>query len=434
MVRLAALCVAVLLVHSAVAAYGQERQLSPLERAARQRGQPEQSAQPGPASAGPPQTWRVGPGQPLKMPSDAARQARTGDTVEIEAGTYGGDVAIWPQHQLTIRGVGKGRAVLKAEGQSAQGKSIWIVRGNEVRIERIEFADAKVRDKNGAGIRHEGGNLTIVDCVFRDNENSILSGVTSDSEIRIEGSEFARNGHRNGYAHGLYVGQIGRLTLIGNYFHGTPSGHLVKTRAQTSVIAFNRIMDEAQGDSSYAIDLPNGGLAYVIGNLIQQGPRAQNWGIVAYMMEGRNAKNELYLVNNTIVNDLGKGTFVSVRGGRAVIANNIMVGAGTLLEGEAELLNNLLVEHRGGGPSLRARGLNQAPDRGNRLVKDARLRNLAGYDYRIAAGSPAAGAGIDPQEWLGQAPVKLDSQFSPPRGVKKRRAGPPFDIGAFAAD
>ena len=32
-------------------------------------------------------------------------------------------------------------------------------------------------------------------------------------------------------------------------------------------------MDEKDGSSSYAIDLPNGGLAFVIGNVIQQGPR-----------------------------------------------------------------------------------------------------------------------------------------------------------------
>lgn len=433
MVRLAALCVAVLLVHSAVAAYGQERQLSPLERAARQRGQPEQSAQPGPASAGPPQTWRVGPGQPLKMPSDAARQARTGDTVEIEAGTYGGDVAIWPQHQLTIRGVGKGRAVLKAEGQSAQGKSIWIVRGNEVRIERIEFADAKVRDKNGAGIRHEGGNLTIVDCVFRDNENSILSGVINESEMRIERSEFARNGHPNGYAHGLYIGQIRRLTLIGNYFHGTVSGHLVKTRAQTSVILYNRIMDEAEGRASYAIDLSDGGMAYVVGNLIQQGPRAENWGIISYMFENRHPKNELYVINNTIVNELGKGIFVRLRAGRAVVANNIIVGGGTLMDGPGELSNNLLMSFRGSAPTL-AGGMDQAPNRGNLLVKDARLVDIARYDYRLAAGSPAAGAGMDPRDWLAKAPITLDSQYHHPRSLRKRRAGAPYDVGAFAAD
>jgi len=33
------------------------------------------------------------------------------------------------------------------------------------------------------------------------------------------------------------------------------------------MVLYNRIMDEADGNSSYAVDIPNGGRAYLIGNL-----------------------------------------------------------------------------------------------------------------------------------------------------------------------
>ncbi|MFO1188345.1 MAG: hypothetical protein U1E97_01825 [Alphaproteobacteria bacterium] len=49
---------------------------------------------------------RVGSGKAFRVPSDAARVARSGDTVEIDAGVYEGDVAVWPQSNLTLRGVG----------------------------------------------------------------------------------------------------------------------------------------------------------------------------------------------------------------------------------------------------------------------------------------------------------------------------------------
>jgi hypothetical protein len=61
---------------------------------------------------------------------------------------------------------------------------------------------------------------------------------------------------------------------------------MVKSRAYENVILYNRIMDEPDGTSSVSIDLPNGDLSYVIGNLIQQGPLNDNPTIVTYAEEG----------------------------------------------------------------------------------------------------------------------------------------------------
>jgi hypothetical protein len=35
-------------------------------------------------------------------------------------------------------------------------------------------------------------------------------------------------------------------------------------------------MDEGDGTSSYVIDLPHGGRRFIVGNIIQHGPRAEN--------------------------------------------------------------------------------------------------------------------------------------------------------------
>ena len=58
-------------------------------------------------------------------------------------------------------------------------------------------------------------------------------------------------------------------------------------------------MDENEGTSSYAIDAPNGGLTYVIGNLIQQGLNTDNSIVVAYGAEGLGSghTNALYVIN-----------------------------------------------------------------------------------------------------------------------------------------
>ena len=80
------------------------------------------------------QVLRVGPGRALAGPGAAARIARDGATVLIDAGDYLGDVAVWTQDRLTLRG-DRGRARLHAAGRAAEGKAVWVIRGSDVLIE-----------------------------------------------------------------------------------------------------------------------------------------------------------------------------------------------------------------------------------------------------------------------------------------------------------
>jgi hypothetical protein len=289
---------------------------------------------------------RVGPQHELKSPSAAAKVARDGDLVEIEAGLYAGDAAIWRQHGLTIRGVG-GVAHLRADGAHAEGKAIWVIKGANTTVENIEFSGAKVRDRNGAGIRLEGAGLTVRNSYFHHNENGILTGVNPQSDILIEHSEFAHNTHQGGHNHNLYIGTVRSFTLRFSYVHHAMGGHNVKSRALKNVIEYNRIMDQKDGRSSYAIDLPNGGLSFVIGNVLQQGPRNENRTVVAYGAEGyKNPLNELHFINNTVVNeDPTGGRFIYARRGASAIriVGNLFSGRGDWLARHAELRNNLHV-------------------------------------------------------------------------------------------
>ena len=90
------------------------------------------------------QILSVGPGKAFSVPSKAAKVARDGDIIEILAGTYRGDVAVWRANNLVIRGVG-GRVVLDAAGKSAGGKAIWA--GTSVARGRIptRFASLTLR-------------------------------------------------------------------------------------------------------------------------------------------------------------------------------------------------------------------------------------------------------------------------------------------------
>lgn len=357
----------------------------------------------------PSQVLRVGPGQQFVMPSVAAQFARDGDTVEIEAGDYPGDAAVWKAHDLTVRGVG-GLARLPAQGAAAEGKAIWVVKGDNMVIENVEFSGARVPDRNGAGIRLEGTGLTVRHSVFRGNENGILCGSNKNSDILVEYSEFDRNGHGDGQSHNIYCGMQKSLTLRYNYIHHANAGHNVKSRAEKTFVLYNRIGDEAGGNASYSVELPNGGIAVVMGNLIHKGPQAENNTMISFGAEGyKHGRNALYVASNTLVSDRPGGTrFVFAREGadEVRVTNNLIVGKGSLLEGPGEARRNLPMDA-------------------------ADFRNAGSWDFRPKTGSRAIGAAIDAGEVDGMSLKPAMQYVHKAKGAPRRDQ--PRDLGAFGA-
>lgn len=194
------------------------------------------------------------------------------------------DVATWPQSNLTIRGIG-GRERMISRRAGAEGKAIWVILGDRVIIENIEFSGARVPYRNGAGIRHEGGKLTVRNCLFERNGMGLRTWNHGAAELVVEASALRDNAvassHRPGdpIGHPLYVGSIARFEMRDNDIHRVAFGHLVKSRARENFIVNNRIADERTGRSNYEPELPNRGIAFVIGNLLQQSAetRGSTW-------------------------------------------------------------------------------------------------------------------------------------------------------------
>jgi hypothetical protein len=321
--------------------------------------------------------WQVGTAKTYTKPSQVSGLVLNNDTVEIDAGTYLGDCTSWNKNNLLLKGVG-GKAHLDANGNSSGGKAIWVISGNDVTVENIEFSGCTVPDSNGAGIRIEGVNLTVRNCYFHNNEDGILGG--SSGDIIVEHSEFSNNGHGDGYSHNIYINHANSFTLRYCYMHHAIVGHEVKSRAHKNYILYNRIMNEATGTASREIDLPNGGTAIIMGNLIQQGPATKNSNMVGYGLEGltNNAPHNLYVVNNTFVNERGApGIFLNVQAGMGLLKvyNNLFTGPqGTLISGTSinlDTLSNLYISN----------------------ISDAKFINSSIYDYRLDNASPAINRG-----------------------------------------
>ncbi len=352
----------------------------------------------------------VGPGQPYAKPCQAFAAAQDGDVIEIDAaGNYDGDVCAIYRNNLTIRGV-NGRARIDAAGQYALGKGIWVVAGDNIVVENIEFSGARVPDRNGAGIRLDSGNLTVRNCVFHHNETGILGGFYG--RVVVEHSEFYDNGYGDGQSHNIYInGGVAEFTLRYSASRRAIVGHLVKSRAARSYILYNRLTQES-GSGSYEIDLPNGGQAYVIGNIVQQGDTTQNRGMLTFGLEGlrSGSPNELYVVNNTFVSTRAAGaTFLQISSSfttPTVVRNNIFSGSGILTTQSNALMS------------------------GNVTSGDMGFLNPAQFDYRISNLSAALNAGVDPGS-AGGFSLRPEMQYKHPLCAVPRSDVGPIDAGAY---
>jgi len=356
-------------------------------------------------------TWLVGPQHALTLPSQAAKVAGNGDIVLIAAGNYQGDVASWPQDRLTLRGI-DGRAHLQANGKAAEKKAIWVLKGNDILVENIEFSGTTVPALNGAGIRFEGTHLTIRNCHFHHNQMGILTGVNPLSDILIEGSEFNHNTvdyrryHRLG--HNIYIGNIRRFTLQNCYVHDAQTGHNVKSRAKQNYLLYNRISDETMA-SSYLVDFPDGGQAFVISNQLTQNPDSENSTMLSFAAEHNQNSPEqsLYLINNTFVNNRSTGIFVNNHSTTSAwLINNLLIGNNSRLEGPIEQQHN----------QLKTNEFFQNPDK---------------YNYRLIANSTAIDQGVNPGIADNGFSLLPKYEYRHPLMLKPRTIRGPIDVGAY---
>lgn len=368
-----------------------------------------------PASAA---TLSVGAGKTYARPCQAFAVAKSGDVVEIDgSATYSGDVCGIGVSNLTIRGV-NGRPKIDAAGKNAMGKGTWVVQGSNIVIDNVEMYGAKVPDQNGAALRLEGTNFTLRNSFLHDNENGILANANASSNILVEHSEFARNGYGTGYTHNLYIGNVGSLTFRYNYSHDAHVGHNLKSRAAVNTIAYNRFSSTPAGQegsrkTSYEIDLPNAGTAYVIGNVIQQTASNGNPAMLTFGVEGAsNPTQDLYVVNNTFLNDdSSRGTFIFIGSGvskPALIQNNIFAGVGSM--------------------STQASSI----DKTNYRNLAPGFVNRAAYDLRPTLAGLVIDAGSEPGTSTAGVSLKPVAQYRHVAGSDTRPAGT-LDIGAYEA-
>ncbi len=229
-----------------------------------------QSSGPGNANAGTHQTTAAD----MVHLQDIANSAFDGETIILPPGDYA-SCAVWKSSNLTIRAAKP--LLTRFRRATCEGKAIFVLRGRNTTIDGIVFDEASVPDKNGAGIRLEAPGLVIRNSSFTNNENGILTSNDVGGDILIENSRFDGNGKCDpGCAHGIYIGRAENLTVRRSTFTNTHSGHHIKSRALHTLIENTLIDDGAKGNSSYLVELPNGGDLILRNSVLIKGAKAEN--------------------------------------------------------------------------------------------------------------------------------------------------------------
>ena len=272
-------------------------------------------------------TLEVGAGKTYAKPSDAAAAASSGDRILISPGQYF-DCAVLAANNLTIQGVGDAAAVVLTD-KTCQGKALLVIDGDNTTISNLTLTRARVADGNGAGIRAEGGSLTVDGVHFINNQDGILTSANPAMVLTVRHSVFTKNGVcQESCSHAIYAGKIASLVVQDSIFRDTRDGHDIKSRAARTEVTGCDIQDGPTGTASYLIEAPNGGALIVRDNTLEKGPLSGNHtAAISIGAEGVDqATPEITVDHNRMTND---GNY------RTALVNNLTAT-------EASVLGNTL--------------------------------------------------------------------------------------------
>jgi hypothetical protein len=239
--------------------------------------------------------------------ADAISNAKSGAVIDIPAGDYDlTDQKIYKS--ITLKGSADGKTALRSAAVTEKGILVPLI-GVDLRVENITFAGAKSWDRNGAGIRHEGRNLTVVNCRFIGNEDGILSTGEKNGIIMIDRSLFRESGFGDGQSHGIYVDGAALVDVKDSKFVSTRIGHHLKSLAKKTVVR-GTTFDDGHGRGSYAIDASRGGELIAENNVFVQASDAENYSIINYDLTRGGTADGLVVRGNKVVNRFRGGVFL----------------------------------------------------------------------------------------------------------------------------
>jgi len=228
-------------------------------------------------------------GQGYGSIDDAVTAIRDDDaTILIAPGTYR-QCTVQTGGKITFKARQPGTVIF--EKTVCEEKAGFVLRGRGSTIDGIIFRGYAVADGNGAGIRHEMGDLTITNSMFLDSQEGILGGGHETvRRVSIDRTTFSGLGQceTENCSHAIYLAVDGDVSVTRSRFERGTGGHYVKLRARRVNITDSSFDDSAGKKTNYMIDLSEGGAGLIARNTFVQGKNKDNHsGLIVVAAEGR---------------------------------------------------------------------------------------------------------------------------------------------------
>lgn len=191
-------------------------------------------------------------------------------------------------------------------GAVVDGKATFVVSGKNTLIENIECSGVAVKARNGACVRHQGKNLTLLGVHFHDSQQGVLT-TSASGDLIIKYSVFENLGFA-GRAHAIYANGEKLVVERSRIINSVDQGHEIKSRAKTTEIRSSIVGSIATSDSR-ALDIPHGGILHVENSIILQNKNTVNRQLIGYGLEGLGRKREhkIHISNNLFILEREKG-------------------------------------------------------------------------------------------------------------------------------
>ena len=218
-------------------------------------------------------------------------------TIRLAPGRYA-ECAAQNAGDVTYQAAVPGQSVF--DGVACEGKAALVLRGRSATVQGLVFANIRVPDANGAGIRLEQGDLSVSQSWFRDSQQGILTANGQPGSVTVDKSTFTRLGTcegAGGCAHSIYVGDYGSLTVTRSRFEAGRGGHYVKSRAARLAVLNSSFDDSAGHATNYMIDVTTGASGRIAGNWFVQGRDKENYSaFIAVGAEGHEHSSNGFVI------------------------------------------------------------------------------------------------------------------------------------------
>jgi hypothetical protein len=181
----------------------------------------------------------------------AVRDAKAGDTILLQAGTFALTTTLVVDKNLTIKGVGRPDASVVTIASGLRASVIKVTSNATVTVEGVTITGGNPRGDGGGVLVDTGATLRLLNSTVRGNKATEGGGIHNSGRLEVDSSTIVDNNARSG---GGGLRNVGEATVVNSTFDGNVS------------TAGSATLNTGTIDLAYTTIVRNSGASTIAGN------------------------------------------------------------------------------------------------------------------------------------------------------------------------